>query len=104
MSIDRIPYDIEIDYDSMWVIVRNATTPIGQEMRLATIREGVRRRIAREGVLQSDQFTLDDQTKALSDWEVRRTRKPFTRPKGMFIFKIVSSINRGREMSEWPVK
>lgn len=104
MAIDRIAYDIETNYETMWVIVRNATSPIGQELQPGHIRDAVRRRINREGVLNNDEFLINDQTSALESWESRRTRKPFTRPKGMFIFKIVSKTNRGQEMNEWPVK
>jgi hypothetical protein len=51
---------------------------------------------------------VKDQTDEMEDWERRRTRKPFNRPKGMFLFRIVDATGESGigqlDMKEWPIR
>lgn len=95
---------VSVDYDSGWAIVRDAIWPgSGKEYVAESATRAVQKRFKEDNKFG---LRLENQTNALEAWEQRRTRTPFKRPTGEFVFRITDPSNKnniGRsEMNEWP--
>lgn len=97
----------EINYHIGWAIVTDAFSPYrkGEELRRDSVIDQVRKRMIAAGKYGPG-VRLVDETDAMEDWERRRTRKEFNRPKGMFLVRIVDKTGENgigqMEMNEWP--
>lgn len=96
--------DYNINLKTGWVIITNAFI-YGKEVKRESLRDGVVNHLKRLGV-HNKNVTINDLTDSMEDWERRRTKKPFTRPAGMFIFRITDRNEEPKigkkEMNEWP--
>lgn len=107
MGSNKTNVVLNINYDTGWVIAMNAIKGSGNEYNPRTVYDNIRRTLQKEGRwFPNEGMSLRDQTKEMEDWERRRTRKPFDRPKGMFIFQILDptgehGVGRGT-LNEWP--
>lgn len=94
----------DINYQIGWAIVTDAFwLNTGQEVKLSSIRDKIRETVLADGY----DVRVVNQTDELEDWERRRTRKPFDRPRGMYIFRLVNKPGTEKrvgemEMSQWP--
>jgi hypothetical protein len=100
---------IDIDYPMGLAIVREAIwyspAKMNEEFLSESVKVVVRRRLKEDGKDNST-IVINDITGREIEWEERRNRKPFKKPRGMFIFRITDKSNEqgiGRgDLKEWP--